>query len=131
MNTTLALIYCLYVILSEATFSVAWLLFWLFFGLIVVLSICSIILMIVSLYTLYLKLFCSEEYKKEVQEKIANKCVEFKEWTKNTATSQSLKEMKVISKLIKKLNELDYFSYDEFDEVINDSKPKNKHKHKK
>ena len=78
MNTTLALIYCLYVILSEATFSVAWLLFWLFFGLIVVLSICSIILMIVSLYTLYLKLFCSEEYKKAAQEKIANKCVEFK-----------------------------------------------------
>ena len=44
MNVGLATLYCVYVLASESSFSYGWFLFWLFFGLIITLSILSILL---------------------------------------------------------------------------------------
>ena len=39
MNVGLASLYCLYVIASQATFSIGWFTFWLFFGMILTISV--------------------------------------------------------------------------------------------
>lgn len=44
MNIGLASLYCLYVLASGAAFSYGWFLFWLFFGLIITVSILSVLL---------------------------------------------------------------------------------------
>ena len=44
MNIGLASLYCLYVLASGVAFSYGWFLFWLFFGLIITVSILSILL---------------------------------------------------------------------------------------
>ena len=58
MNVGLASLYCLYVIASQATFSIGWFIFWLFFGLIIMTSIfCIAILVLFSTEVFSLGIF--------------------------------------------------------------------------
>ena len=70
----LGILYCLYVIAAKATFSIGWLLFWVFFQLIFVLGIFFFILLCIGIFALYLKFFSSKENKEELLAKLSKKC---------------------------------------------------------
>lgn len=91
----LGILYCLYVIATKATFSVGWLLFWVFFQLIFVLGILFFILLCIGIFALYLKFFSSKENKEELLTKFSEKCYNM---------TDNGKDLKNIVKIISNLN---------------------------
>lgn len=67
MNILLAILYCLYVLSSGATFSLGWFLFWLFFGFIVVLSFFVIMAPIAIIITIFCSNDFYEKFKNELK----------------------------------------------------------------
>lgn len=103
----LGILYCLYVIAAKATFSIGWLLFWIFFQLIFGLGILFFILLCVGIFALYLKFFSSKENKEELLAKLSEKCDDIvDDW--NTLTDvlkkNNGKDLKDIVKIISNLN---------------------------
>ena len=103
----LGILYCLYVIAAKATFSIGWLLFWVFFQLIFVLGILFFILLCVGIFALYLKFFSSKENKEELLTKLSEKSDDIvDDW--NTLTDvlkkNNGKDLKDIVKIISNLN---------------------------
>ena len=104
----LGILYCLYVIAAKATFSIGWLLFWVFFQLIFVLGILFFILLCVGIFALYLKFFSSKENKEELLTKLSEKCNDIVDDC-NTLTDVLKKnngrDLKDIVKIISNLND--------------------------
>lgn len=107
----LGILYCLYVIAAKATFSIGWLLFWVFFQAILVLGIFFFILLWVGIFALYLKFFSSKEYKEKVISKLSEKCSDIVDDC-NTLTDvlkkNNGKDLKDIVKIISNLNNDEY-----------------------
>ena len=103
----LGILYCLYVIAAKATFSIGWLLFWVFFQLIFVLGILFFILLCIGIFALYLKFFSSKENKEELLAKLSKKCYNMAD-NCNTLTDilkkNNGKDLKDIAKIISNLN---------------------------
>lgn len=103
----LGILYCLYVIAAKATFSIGWLLFWVFFQAIFVSGILFFILLCACIFGFYLKFFTSKEYKKKVISKLSKKCEKFSN-NCNTLTDvlkkNNGKDLKNIVKIISNLN---------------------------
>lgn len=62
-----AILYCLYVIASKVTFSIGWLIFWLFFPTIITISIFGLLFLIGLIGGLIIRFCCSKERKKKVE----------------------------------------------------------------
>ena len=103
----LGILYCLYVIAAKATFSIGWLLFWVFFQAILVLGFLFFILLCAGIFALYLKFFSSKYNKEELLAKLSEKCSDIVvDW--NTLTDvlkkNNGKDLKDIVKIISNLN---------------------------
>ena len=62
-----AIVYCLYVIGAKVEFSIGWLIFWLFFPLIVLISIFGLLFLIGLISELIIRFCCSKEKEKKVE----------------------------------------------------------------
>ena len=103
----LGILYCLYVIAAKATFSIGWLLFWVFFQVILVLGFFFFILLWVGIFALYLKFFSSKENKEELLTKLSEKCDDIvDDWNALTDVlkKNNGKDLKDIVKIISNLN---------------------------
>ena len=103
----LGILYCLYVIAAKATFSIGWLLFWVFFQLIFGLGIFFFVLLFAGIFALYLKFFSSKENKDELLTKLSEKCynmVNNCDTLTDVLKENNDKELKDIVKIISNLN---------------------------
>lgn len=107
----LGILYCLYVIAAKATFSVGWLLFWVFFQAILVLGILFFILLCAGIFALYLKFFSSKENKEELLTKLSEKCSDIVDncnTLSDVLKKNNGRDLKDIVKIISNLNDDEY-----------------------
>lgn len=107
----LGILYCLYVIAAKATFSIGWLLFWVFFQAILALGILFFILLCACIFGFYLKFFSSKENKEELLTKLSEKCSDIVDncnTLSDVLKKNNGKDLKDIVKIISNLNNDEY-----------------------